>query len=94
MELELCLICVDHLLAVSVDVSLIHVACWHLCPPSLPLPLSLSLSPSPPLSLRFSVVRGGNTIEVTHADLVVGDIAEFKYGNTFPVDGILVQVGS
>jgi magnesium-transporting ATPase (P-type) len=43
---------------------------------------------------KFSVVRGGDTIEVTHADLVVGDIAEFKYGNTFPVDGILVQVGS
>jgi magnesium-transporting ATPase (P-type) len=40
---------------------------------------------------KFSVVRGGDTIEVTHADLVVGDIAEFKYGNTFPVDGILVQ---
>ena len=40
------------------------------------------------------MIRGGNTIEIKHADLVVGDIAEFKYGNTFPVDGILVQVGS
>ena len=58
-------------------------------PPLSSLSLSLSLS-----LCRFSVVRGGDTIEVTHADLVVGDIAEFKYGNTFPVDGILVQVGS
>ena len=33
-------------------------------------------------------------MEVTHAELVVGDIAEFKYGNTFPVDGILVQVNT
>ena len=43
---------------------------------------------------RFSVIRGGDTVEVTHAELVVGDIAEFKYGNTFPVDGILVQVNT
>ena len=52
---------------------------------------SPSFSPSLPPP-RFSVVRGGDTIEITHADLVVGDIAEFKYGNTFPVDGILIQV--
>ena len=26
------------------------------------------------------------------AEIVVGDVAKFKYGNTFPVDGILIQV--
>lgn len=39
---------------------------------------------------RFSVRRDGTLIELPLAELVVGDIAEFKYGNTFPVDGILL----
>ena len=42
---------------------------------------------------RFSVLRDGELHELPLAELVVGDVAQFKYGNTFPVDGILVQVG-
>ena len=42
---------------------------------------------------RFSVLRDGEIRELPLLELVVGDIAQFKYGNTFPVDGILIQVG-
>ena len=42
---------------------------------------------------RFSVLRGGDIHELPLVELVVGDIAQFKYGNTFPVDGLLIQVG-
>jgi P-type E1-E2 ATPase len=42
---------------------------------------------------KFSVLRDGDIHEVPVLELVVGDIAQFKYGNTFPVDGILIQVG-
>ena len=42
---------------------------------------------------RFSVLRDGNLHELPLAELVVGDVAQFKYGNTFPVDGLLIQVG-
>ena len=42
---------------------------------------------------RFSVLRDGDLLELPLVELVVGDVAQFKYGNTFPVDGILVQVG-
>ena len=41
---------------------------------------------------RFSVIREGVVIELPLAEIVVGDVAQFKYGNTFPVDGIMVQV--
>ena len=42
---------------------------------------------------RFSVLRDEEFHELPLVELVVGDIAQFKYGNTFPVDGILIQVG-
>ena len=41
---------------------------------------------------RFSVIRDGEVQELPLVELVVGDVAQFKYGNTFPVDGILIQV--
>lgn len=41
---------------------------------------------------RFSVIRGDNIVELALAEIVVGDVAHFKYGNTFPVDGVLIQV--
>ena len=41
---------------------------------------------------RFSVIRNGKIVELSLAEIVVGDVAQFKYGNSFPVDGILIQV--
>ena len=46
------------------------------------------------LSIRFFVLRDGKTEELPLAEIVVGDVAEFKYGNTFPVDGVLIKVRS
>lgn len=43
---------------------------------------------------RFSVIRNGKIVELALAEIVVGDVAQFKYGNTFPVDGVLIQVCS
>ncbi len=43
---------------------------------------------------KFSVLREGNLEELNLAEIVVGDVLQFKYGNTFPVDGLLIQVGS
>jgi magnesium-transporting ATPase (P-type) len=40
---------------------------------------------------KFSVIRGGNQIQVVVNDLVVGDIAQIKYGDLLPSDGILIQ---
>ncbi|CAL8364533.1 unnamed protein product [Lota lota] len=40
---------------------------------------------------KFTVVRGGEVIQILIAELVVGDIAQVKYGDLFPADGILVQ---
>ena len=42
---------------------------------------------------KFSVLRDGNLEEMTLAEIVVGDILQFKYGNAFPVDGLFIQVG-
>ena len=41
---------------------------------------------------RFSVIRDGQLHELPLVELVVGDVAQFKYGNMFPVDGLLIQV--
>ena len=41
---------------------------------------------------RFSVIRNSQIVELPLAEIVVGDVAQFKYGNTFPVDGVLIQV--
>ncbi|XP_063065278.1 plasma membrane calcium-transporting ATPase 3-like [Engraulis encrasicolus] len=40
---------------------------------------------------RFAVVRSGNVIDVPVAEMVVGDIAQVKYGDLLPADGILIQ---
>ena len=40
---------------------------------------------------HFSVIRNGVVQEIVTADLVVGDIAQFKYGNTLPADGVLLS---
>ncbi|XP_056129282.1 plasma membrane calcium-transporting ATPase 3b isoform X2 [Lampris incognitus] len=40
---------------------------------------------------KFTVVRKGNVIQIPVADMVVGDIAQVKYGDLLPTDGILIQ---
>ncbi|XP_043964867.1 plasma membrane calcium-transporting ATPase 1a isoform X2 [Gambusia affinis] len=40
---------------------------------------------------KFSVVRGGQVIEIPVAEIVVGDIAQVKYGDLLPADGVLIQ---
>ncbi|EJD74053.1 calcium ATPase [Loa loa] len=40
---------------------------------------------------KFAVIRGGNQIQIVVNELVVGDIAQIKYGDLLPADGILVQ---
>ncbi|XP_051975929.1 plasma membrane calcium-transporting ATPase 1b isoform X2 [Xyrauchen texanus] len=40
---------------------------------------------------RFSVVRGGQVIQIPVAEIVVGDIAQVKYGDLLPADGLLIQ---
>ncbi|XP_075951969.1 plasma membrane calcium-transporting ATPase 2-like isoform X3 [Anarhichas minor] len=40
---------------------------------------------------RFSVIRKGQVIQIPVAELVVGDIAQIKYGDLLPADGILIQ---
>ncbi|CAI5448926.1 unnamed protein product [Caenorhabditis angaria] len=40
---------------------------------------------------RFFVIRGGQSIQVVVNELVVGDIAQIKYGDLLPTDGVLIQ---
>ncbi|XP_032822331.2 plasma membrane calcium-transporting ATPase 2-like isoform X2 [Petromyzon marinus] len=40
---------------------------------------------------KFSVIRGGQLVEVHVAELVVGDVAQVKYGDLLPADGVLLQ---
>lgn len=40
---------------------------------------------------NFTVIRKGITIEIPLADIVVGDIAQVKYGDLLPTDGIVLQ---
>ncbi|XP_031421807.1 plasma membrane calcium-transporting ATPase 3b isoform X2 [Clupea harengus] len=40
---------------------------------------------------RFAVVRNSNVIQIPVAELVVGDVAQVKYGDLLPADGILIQ---
>ncbi|XP_077334988.1 plasma membrane calcium-transporting ATPase 3 isoform X1 [Lithobates pipiens] len=40
---------------------------------------------------RFSVIRNGQVIQIPVAELVVGDIAQIKYGDLLPTDGVLIQ---
>jgi P-type E1-E2 ATPase len=37
------------------------------------------------------VIRGGQQIQVIVHQLVVGDIAQIKYGDLLPTDGVLIQ---
>nr|XP_046194694.1 plasma membrane calcium-transporting ATPase 2 isoform X5 [Oncorhynchus gorbuscha]XP_046194699.1 plasma membrane calcium-transporting ATPase 2 isoform X5 [Oncorhynchus gorbuscha] len=40
---------------------------------------------------KFQVVRGAQVIQLPVADIVVGDIAQIKYGDLLPTDGVLIQ---
>ncbi|CAJ0579540.1 unnamed protein product, partial [Mesorhabditis spiculigera] len=40
---------------------------------------------------KFSVIRGGDSIQIVVNELVVGDIAQIKYGDLLPADGLLIQ---
>ncbi|XP_018425627.1 PREDICTED: plasma membrane calcium-transporting ATPase 3 isoform X1 [Nanorana parkeri] len=40
---------------------------------------------------RFSVVRNVSVIQIPVAELIVGDIAQIKYGDLLPADGVLIQ---
>ncbi|TRY90631.1 hypothetical protein DNTS_003698 [Danionella cerebrum] len=43
------------------------------------------------LEQRFAVVRNGNVIQIPVAEMVVGDVAQVKYGDLLPADGVLIQ---
>ncbi|KAJ7997634.1 hypothetical protein DPEC_G00214170 [Dallia pectoralis] len=40
---------------------------------------------------RFTVVRGGQVVQIHVAEIVVGDVAQVKYGDLLPADGVLIQ---
>ncbi|XP_071765878.1 plasma membrane calcium-transporting ATPase 4 isoform X1 [Centroberyx gerrardi] len=40
---------------------------------------------------KFTVVRGGQVIQIAVSEIVVGDIAHVKYGDLLPADGVLIQ---
>uniref|UniRef100_A0A8C5BDN6 Calcium-transporting ATPase n=1 Tax=Gadus morhua TaxID=8049 RepID=A0A8C5BDN6_GADMO len=40
---------------------------------------------------RFSVVRGGQLVLVLVSEILVGDVAQVKYGDLLPADGVLIQ---
>ncbi|XP_005987133.1 plasma membrane calcium-transporting ATPase 2 isoform X1 [Latimeria chalumnae] len=40
---------------------------------------------------KFAVVRGAQVIQIPVAEIVVGDIAQIKYGDLLPADGVLIQ---
>ncbi|XP_072276346.1 plasma membrane calcium-transporting ATPase 2 isoform X1 [Pyxicephalus adspersus] len=40
---------------------------------------------------KFTVVRGSQVIQIPVAELVVGDIAQVKYGDLLPADGVFIQ---
>ncbi|XP_053169925.1 plasma membrane calcium-transporting ATPase 1a isoform X3 [Scomber japonicus] len=40
---------------------------------------------------KFTVIRGGQVIQIGVAEIVVGDIAQIKYGDLLPTDGVLIQ---
>nr|AML22898.1 plasma membrane calcium ATPase [Tridacna squamosa] len=40
---------------------------------------------------QFSVLRGGEVIQIPVGDIVVGDICLVKYGDLLPADGIIIQ---
>ncbi|XP_038668556.1 plasma membrane calcium-transporting ATPase 2 isoform X10 [Scyliorhinus canicula] len=40
---------------------------------------------------KFAVVRGGQVIQIPVSEIVTGEIAQVKYGDLLPADGILIQ---
>uniref|UniRef100_A0A8C6YDY8 Calcium-transporting ATPase n=1 Tax=Naja naja TaxID=35670 RepID=A0A8C6YDY8_NAJNA len=40
---------------------------------------------------KFTLIRGGQVIQIPVAELVVGDIAQVKYGDLLPADGVFIQ---
>ncbi|XP_041431053.1 plasma membrane calcium-transporting ATPase 3 isoform X1 [Xenopus laevis] len=40
---------------------------------------------------RFSIIRNGQVVQIPVAELIVGDIAQIKYGDLLPADGVLIQ---
>ncbi|XP_056591333.1 plasma membrane calcium-transporting ATPase 4 isoform X1 [Triplophysa dalaica] len=40
---------------------------------------------------KFTVIRKGQVIQIPVAEIVVGDIAQIKYGDLLPADGIFIQ---
>uniref|UniRef100_A0A673JNR3 Calcium-transporting ATPase n=1 Tax=Sinocyclocheilus rhinocerous TaxID=307959 RepID=A0A673JNR3_9TELE len=40
---------------------------------------------------KFQVVRGGQVIQLPVSEIVAGDIAQVKYGDLLPADGVLIQ---
>ncbi|XP_055974880.1 plasma membrane calcium-transporting ATPase 4 isoform X5 [Sorex fumeus] len=40
---------------------------------------------------KFSIIRNGHIIQLPVAEIVVGDIAQVKYGDLLPADGVLIQ---
>ncbi|KAM8917287.1 plasma membrane calcium-transporting ATPase 2 isoform 3-T11 [Spinachia spinachia] len=40
---------------------------------------------------KFQVVRGSQVIQLPVSDILVGDIAQIKYGDLLPADGVLIQ---
>uniref|UniRef100_A0A4W4HAU4 Calcium-transporting ATPase n=1 Tax=Electrophorus electricus TaxID=8005 RepID=A0A4W4HAU4_ELEEL len=40
---------------------------------------------------KFTMVRGGQVLHVPVVEIVVGDIAQVKYGDLIPADGVLIQ---
>uniref|UniRef100_K7F3N4 P-type ATPase A domain-containing protein n=1 Tax=Pelodiscus sinensis TaxID=13735 RepID=K7F3N4_PELSI len=40
---------------------------------------------------KFTVIRSGQQVQIPVSELVVGDIAQIKYGDLLPADGVLIQ---
>uniref|UniRef100_A0AAQ4RKF2 Calcium-transporting ATPase n=1 Tax=Gasterosteus aculeatus aculeatus TaxID=481459 RepID=A0AAQ4RKF2_GASAC len=40
---------------------------------------------------KFQVVRGSQVVQLPVSDILVGDIAQIKYGDLLPADGVLIQ---
>ncbi|KAM6469425.1 plasma membrane calcium-transporting ATPase 3 isoform 3-T5 [Liasis olivaceus] len=40
---------------------------------------------------KFTVIRNGQQVQIPVAELAVGDIAQIKYGDLLPADGVLIQ---
>lgn len=53
--------------------------------------IQIHLNLSCSLFNRYTLLRDGVRSEFAAAEIVVGDVLEFKYGNTFPCDGLLIQ---